>query len=162
MRMIAALPSHRDPAPAAAGTPWSAALNATAEVGEVVVTLLALDVVDDQLCMTGVLRVGERPDLRMTTIPTLELATPHGAPLLLVDARVMPRGRLAWMWWTFERPAIVPTCLEASIPNIVFEYRATPRSRTDVEGPWRFSLLVTPPTCPEVDDRWSRGGASQS
>lgn len=66
------------------------------------------------------------------------------------------------MWWTFERPASVPLYLEASIPNIVFEYRAAPLSRTDVEGPWRFSLLVTPLTRPEVDAPWGRGGASQS
>ena len=162
MRMIAALPVHRDPAPASGGAPWSAALNATADVGEISVTLLAVDVVEDQLCLTGVLRMGDRPDLRVMTIPTMQLATPQGTSLLLVDARVMPRGRLAWMWWTFERPASVPQCLEASIPNIVFEYRAAPLSRRDVEGPWRFSLLVTPPTHPEVDAPWSRGGASPS
>jgi hypothetical protein len=41
-------------------------------------------------------------------------------------------------------------------------YRAAPLSRTDVEGPWRLSLLVTPPTPPEVGAPWSRGGASPS
>ena len=162
MRMIAALPVHADPAPDSAAGPWSAALNATAEVGEISVTLLAVDVVDDQLCLTGVLRMGERPNLRLTTIPTLELATPQGTTLVLIDARVMPRGRLAWMWWTFERPASVPLRLEASIPNIVFAYRAAPLSQTDVVGPWRFSLLVTPPTRAEVVAPWSRGVASRS
>ena len=50
MRMIAAPPVHADPASASTAAPWSAALNATADVGEISVTPLAVDVVDDQLC----------------------------------------------------------------------------------------------------------------
>ncbi len=42
MRLIAALPVHADPAPDSAAAPWSAALNTTADVGEISVTLASL------------------------------------------------------------------------------------------------------------------------
>ncbi len=133
-----------------AGIPWAAALNATAECDEITVTLLALDVVDDLLRLTGLLRVGRRPDVRVATIPSLELALPDGTPLPMLDAHVMPRGRIAWMSWTYERPAIVPRRLEGRISHIVMEFQGARSARIDVPGPWDFSLLVRPPAPFEV------------
>ena len=48
------------------GIPWAAALNVTAECDEITVTLLTLDVVDDLLRLSGLLRVGRRPDVRVS------------------------------------------------------------------------------------------------
>jgi hypothetical protein len=145
MRKVSELRIGAGARPSFADVPWATALNATAECGEISVTLLALDVVDDLLRLTGVLRVGDRPDIRVATIPSLEIAFPDGAPLSMVDARVIPHGRLAWMSWTYERPAIVPECLEGRIGHIEFEFGGTRPARIDVEGPWAFSLLVRPP-----------------
>lgn len=132
--------------------PWAAAVNATAECEEISVTLLALDAVDGLLRLTGLLRVGERPDIRVAMTPSLELSHLDGLPLPMIDAHVMPHGRLAWLSWTYERPAIVPERLVGTISHIVFEYRGGRASRVDVAGPWDFSLRVRPPAVPELTD----------
>lgn len=136
-----------DPTPS---TPWAAALNTTAERDEVFITLLTLDVVDDLLRLTGLLRVGDRPDIRVATIPSLDVALPDGTPLPMLDAHVMPHGRLAWISWTYQRPAAIPERLEGTISHIEFEYRGGRPARIDVPGPWDFSILVRPPAPPGV------------
>ncbi len=134
--------------------------NATADAGEISATVLAVDVVDDQRCLTEILRAGDRPDLRPATAPALRLATQRGGPLLPLDARGMPRGRLAWLWWAFKRPVFVPARLEASIPSIAFQHRAAPLSHADIDGPWRFSPLVPLASPLHAEGRWGLRGAS--
>ena len=134
-------------------TPWAAALNTTAECDEISVTLLSLDVVDDLLRLTGLLRVGDRPDIRVATIPSLQVALPDGTSLPMLDAHVMPHGRLAWISWTYQRPDADPEHLEGTISHIEFEYRGGRPARIDVPGPWDFSILVRQPTTPEVAAR---------
>jgi hypothetical protein len=153
MRKVSELRIGADATPPTAEVPWASALNATVECDEISVTLLALDIVDDLLRLTGVIRVGDRPDIRVASIPSLEIVFPDGMPLPMVDAHLMPHGRLAWTSWTYERPAVVPERLEATISHIVFEYRGTRTARLDVEGPWSFSLVVRPPALLAVADR---------
>ncbi|MDA8238158.1 MAG: hypothetical protein M0T75_09815 [Chloroflexi bacterium] len=124
---------------------WATALNATDEREEISITLLAMDVVDDLLRMNGLLRVSRRPDVRVATVPALEVALPDGTPLALIDAHVLPQGRIVWMSWTFERPSRAPDGLEGRIRNVVLEYRGGGSARIDVAGPWAFSLPVRPP-----------------
>jgi hypothetical protein len=150
MRKVSELRVGADAPIVIADIPWAAALNETAECDEISVTLLALDVVDDLMRLTGVIRVGDRPDIAVASIPSLEVSYADGAPLAMVDARVLPHGRLAWMSWTYERPAIVPERLEAKISNIVFEFRGTRPARIDVRGPWAFSLHVRRPPLLDV------------
>jgi hypothetical protein len=133
--------------------PWAAALNTTAEHDEITVTLLSLAVVDDQMRLTGLLRVRSRPDVRVATIPSLEVAMPGGTALRLVDARVQPRGRVTWVSWTYEWPEIVPGRLEGRIDHIELEYRLGGTARVDVLGPWDFSFPVRPPTEAEIVTR---------
>lgn len=127
------------------GVTWTTALNATAECQDVSITLLALDVVDGLMRMSALLRVGDRPEMRVATIPTLEVALPDGTPLPMVDARVVPQGRVSWMSWTYERPLSVPVGLEGRIANVVLEYHGGRSPRIDIPGPWDFSVLVRPP-----------------
>lgn len=152
MRRVSELRIGADASTTTAATPWASALNATVACDEISVTLLALDVVDDLLRLTGIVRVGDRPDIRVASIPQLEIAFPDAGPLSLVDAHLMPHGRLTWMSWTYERSGVVPERLEATIRNIVFEYRGTRPARLEVEGPWCFALRVRPPGLLAVAD----------
>jgi len=140
--------------------PWASALNATAQHEEITVSLLTLAVVDDQMRLTGLLRVRSRPDVRLATIPSLEVTLPGGTALRLVDARVQPHGRVTWVSWTYEWPEVVPGRLEGRIDHIELEYRLGGSARVDVLGPWDFSFPVRPPTLVEFaarsDDRIGR------
>lgn len=147
------------PAPAVAatlpdaGVAWAAALNATAEHEEVTVTLLTLAVVDDLMRVTGLLRVRSRTDVRIATIPSLEMAQPDGIALRLVDARAQPHGRVTWVSWTYERPEIVPDRLEGRIEHVELAYRLGGAARVDVPGPWAFTFPVRRPTVGETPAR---------
>jgi hypothetical protein len=96
--------------------------------GDFAVTLLAAEVVDDFVRLTGVVRV-RHPDARVATIPPLEAVLPDGVRLAMVDARVQPQGKIAWVAWTNERPQVMPGLLEARISHLVLEYRAGYRRR---------------------------------
>jgi hypothetical protein len=95
MRRVSELRIAADTAPAIADIPWASALNATVECDEISVTLLALDVVDGLLRLTGIVRVGDRPDIRVASIPQLEVAFPDAVP---------------FPWWA-------PSCCTAGPPG---------------------------------------------
>ncbi len=126
----------------ATGGPWAVALNETASTDEIKVTLLALAVVDDVIRVSGVVRVVRRPDVRLSNIPTLTLATLDGAPLGLIGAHALPSGRTVWVSWIFERPADVSTGYEGRIDHIDLAYRAGGVVRTALPGPWDFTFNV--------------------
>ena len=134
-----------------AGLPWAAALNATDDHGDVAVTLLTLSVVDDLMRVAGLLRVRSRSDLRVATVPTLQVMLPDGTASRLLDARSQPHGLVNWVSWTYERPAIDAGRLEARIDRIELEYRVGGVARVDVAGPWAFWFSVDPPTPTEAD-----------
>jgi hypothetical protein len=148
------VPSNRigpdAPAPGA-GLPWASALNASDDHGDVTVTLLTLSLVDDLMRVAGVLRVRSRSDLRITTIPRLDVTLPDGTSSRLVDARTQPHGAVSWVSWTYERPAIDAGRLEARIDHIELEHRVGGTARVDVAGPWAFRFSVDLPTPTEAD-----------
>jgi hypothetical protein len=128
--------------------PWAAALNATTSSGDICITLLALDSVGDVLRLTGLLQVLDRPDLRVATAPSLEVAMPDGTQLSILDSHVLPQGQMAWLSWTYKRPTILPERFAGTIGHIEFEYRVGGNKRLDVTGPWDFSFVVQAPSCP--------------
>lgn len=128
------------------GVPWAVALNETAATDEIRVTLLTLAVVDDVIRVSGLVRVVRRPDVRLANIPTLTLATPDGAPLPLIRGHVLPHGRVAWISWTYERPAQVCAAYEGRIDHIDLAYRAGGVVREDVPGPWVFTFRIPDPS----------------
>ncbi|MEI8332912.1 MAG: hypothetical protein WCH74_03505 [Chloroflexota bacterium] len=132
------------------GRPWASLLDATAEHGDVVVSLLTLVVVDDLMRLTGILRVRGRDDVRVVAVPSLEVTLPDGTALRLVDARVQPHGRVSWVSWTFERPDVIPARIDARIERIELEHRIGGSTRMAVTGPWELSSPARPPG--PVDD----------
>lgn len=124
------------------GAPWAVALNETAATDEIKVTLLTVAVVDDAIRVSGLVRVVRRPDVRLSNIPTLTLATLDGPPLGLIGAHVLPNGRVVWVSWTYERPVQVRTEYEGRIDHIDLAYRAGHVVREDVPGPWVFTFRI--------------------
>lgn len=124
------------------GVPWAVALNQTATTDEIRVTLLALAAVGDAIRVSGIVRVVRRPDVRLSNVPTLALATLDGPPLPLLGAHVLPNGRTVWASWTFERPAHVCTKYEGRIEHIDLAYRAGGVVREALTGPWVFRFRI--------------------
>lgn len=131
---------------ASRGEAWAVAINATAEHDGVAVTLLTLAVVDDLVRITGLIRAGDTTGLRLTTVPSLELVgLPDGAELRLLHARAQPHTAVTWASWTFERPTLVPSRLEARLARLELEYRVGGTARIEAVGPWEFSFPVSRP-----------------
>ncbi len=128
------------------GAPWAFALNETAASDDIEVTLLALTLVDDVVRVSGLVRVVRRPDVRVANIPSLALATLDGPPLALVGGHVLPYGRVVWVSWTYERPALAHTEYAGRIDRIDLAYRAGGVVREDVPGPWVFTFRVPDPS----------------
>ena len=147
-----------EPAPPETGLPWAVALNVTDDRDEITVTLLTLSVVDELLRLTGLLRVRSRSELRIATIPSLELDLPDGTAVRLLDARTQPHGRVSWVSWTYDRPVIIPDRLEARIDRIELEHRVGGTARLELPGPWTFSFSVRPPTTVDGTVDPDRGG----
>lgn len=124
------------------GAPWAVALNSTAASDDITVTLLALAVVEDVLQVSGVVRVVGRPDVQLSSIPMLSLATLDGPPLGLVRAHGLPSGRLVWVSWTYERPTGAGPEYQARIDHIDLAYRAGGLVKEAVPGPWVFTFSV--------------------
>ncbi len=124
------------------GAPWAVALNEAATTDEVRITLLALTVVDDVIRVSGIVRVVRRPDVKLSNVPALALATLDGPPLELLRAHVLPNERLVWISWTFERPADICAEYEGRIDHIDLAYRAGGIVREALTGPWVFTFSI--------------------
>ena len=146
--MLKVVPNRADvsaPSPEP-GLPWASALNATTEHADISVTLLALAVAGDVMRVTGLVQIRGRSTVRIATIPTLQVATPDGAVMRLLDAHMRPSGAVSWMSWTYERPGVVPGRLRARIEQIEIEHMLGGATQEGVVGPWTFQFAVHPPT----------------
>lgn len=134
------------PVAAHRGEAWASAINETAVHDAVEVTLLTLAVVDDLVRITGLVRVRDRTDLRLTSVPPLDLVgLPGGSELRLLHARAQPHTAVTWTSWTYERPEPVPSRLEARLARLELEYRIGGAARIEAVGPWEFSFPVSQP-----------------
>lgn len=124
-------------------SPWAVALNATAASDGISVTLLAFAVVDDVIQVSGVVRVVGRPNVLLSNIPTLDLASLDGPPLARVRAHGLPSGRAVWVSWSYERPGVVHGAYEARIDQIDLAYRAGGIVKEVVAGPWLFAFDIS-------------------
>lgn len=137
------------------GSPWAVALNETATSDGINVSLLALAVVDDVVQVSGVVRVVGRPNVQLSSIPTLDLASLDGPPLGLVRAHGLPGGRQVWVSWTYERPVAVHGAYEARIERIDLAYRAGGLVKEAVSGPWVFAFDIS-------KEAWAAAGSGLS
>jgi hypothetical protein len=123
---------------------WAFAVNEMAEHSDVEITLLSLVVVEQLVRMTGLVRVRNRPDVRLASVPDMALSGHDGQALTLVSGHVQPQGAIAWVSWLFQRPARIISVYEARIDRINLDYRVGKRSPQPQAGPWLFRFQLPP------------------
>jgi len=122
--------------------PWAVALNETTSTEGLTVTLLSLTVVGDIIRVSALVRLVDRPDAQLVSIPTLVLGAIGGPPLGLIRAHVLPDGRLVWVTWTYERPDGSAAEFAARIDQVELAYRGGGVARETMIGPWDFRFRI--------------------
>lgn len=128
---------------------WAFALNKSADCNDIEITLLSFVVVGEFARVMGLVRVRNRPNVRLASVPELSLATADGSPLVSLSAHVLPHGAIAWVSWLFRRPPHVLTEYEGHITRVELDHHIggrVPRGYQPQSGAWtfRFQLLPAP------------------
>lgn len=124
--------------------PWAFAVNETAASHDVQITLLSFAVVGDIVRVSGLVRVPNRHDLRLSAVPDLVICPLDGPALVLVAAHVLPQGRMTWVSWVYERPRQVLVPYEARIEQVGLLYQVGGRFQEKPQGPWVFRFRLPP------------------
>jgi hypothetical protein len=126
--------------PPSAGS-WAFAVNQSADCDEIEITLLSLVVVGEFARVTGLVRIRNRPNVRLASVPALSLAIVNGSPLVPLSAHVLPHGALAWVAWLFKRPSNVLNEYEGQITRVELDHHIggrVPREYQPQSGAWAF------------------------
>ncbi len=128
---------------------WAFAVNSTVDSSNIEISLFLFVVVGDLARVTGLVRVRNRPDVRLASVPDLSLTTADGSALACISGHVLPHGPMAWVSWLFRRPANVLTSYEGRIERVDLDHHTggrVPRPRQPQRGAWvfRFTLPATP------------------
>jgi hypothetical protein len=78
---------------------WAFAVNRTVDSNNIEITLFSFVVVGDLARVTGLVRVRNRPDVRLASVPELSVATADGTSLAFISGHVLPHGDMAWVSW---------------------------------------------------------------
>jgi hypothetical protein len=146
--MVAGQVAQAAPTPARS---WAFAVNCTADVSDIEITLLSFVVVADLVRVTGLVRVRNRPNVRLASVPDLALATTDGVPLAALTAHVMPYGAMAWVSWLYRRPPEVLTDYEGRIGRVDLSHDGggrLPQPRQPQLGAWVFHFALPPSPAP--------------
>jgi hypothetical protein len=136
------------PAPLGETAPWAFALNETAASHDVQITLLSYAVVGDIVRVSGLVRVPNSRDVRLSAVPDLVITPLDGPALMLVAAHVLPQGKITWVSWVYERPRHVLVRYEARIEEASLLYRVGGHFQEKPQGPWVFRFRLPPPSDP--------------
>jgi len=128
---------------------WAFALNKSADCNDIEITLLSFVVVGEFARIMGLVRIRNRPNVRLASVPELTIATVDGTPLASISAHVLPHGALAWVSWLFKRPPRVLNEYEGRITRVELDHQVggrVPRGYQPQSGAWafRFQLLPAP------------------
>jgi hypothetical protein len=126
---------------------WAFAVNSTVEASDIEITLLSFVVVADLVRVTGLVRVLNRPNVRLASVPDLALATADGTPLAVISAHVLPHGALAWVSWLYRRPPEVLVDYEGRIERVDLSHDGggrLPQPRQPQRGAWVFRFRLPP------------------
>jgi hypothetical protein len=136
------------PAPLGKTAPWAFAVNETAASHDVQITLLSFAVVGDIVRVSGLVRVPNRRDMRLSAVPDLVISPLGGPALVLVAAHVLPQGRITWVSWVYERPRHVLVPYEARIEEVGLLHQVGGHFQEKPQGPWVFRFRLPPPSEP--------------
>jgi hypothetical protein len=125
---------------------WAFAVNTTVHSSDIEITLLSFVVVGEFARVTGLVRIRNRPDVRLASVPELSLATVDGSPLVILSAHVLPHGAMAWVSWLYQRPPHVLNEYEGRIDRVNLDYHTGGRIRPHQpqEGTWVFRFQLPP------------------
>lgn len=135
-----------NPVPPPVGS-WAFAINSTADCSEIEITLLSFVVVGALVRVTGLVRIRNRPNVRLASVPDLSLATVDGSPLAVLSAHVLPHAGLAWVSWLYQRPPHVLADYEGRIERVDLDHHTggqTPKPRQPQRGAWVFHFRLPP------------------
>jgi hypothetical protein len=136
------------PAAPARTAPWAFAVNETAASHDVQITLLSFAVVGDIVRVSGLVRVPNSRDVRLSAVPDLVISPLDGPSLVLVAAHVLPQGRMTWVSWVYERPTDLLVPFEARIERIGLLYQVGGHFQEQPQGPWLFHFRLPPSSEP--------------
>lgn len=136
------------PAPFGETAPWAFSVNETAASHDVQITLLSFAVVGDIVRVSGLVRVPNRRDVRLSAVPDLVISPLDGPALVLVAAHVLPQGRMTWVSWVYERPKHVLAPYEARIEQVGLLYQVGGHFQEKPHGPWVFRFRLPPASDP--------------
>jgi hypothetical protein len=126
---------------------WAFAVNSTFDCSNIEITLFSFVVVGDLARVTGLVRVRNRPDVRLASVPNLVLVTADGSAMACLSGHVLPHGAMAWVSWLFRRPANVLTEYEGRIERVDLDHHTggrAPRPRQPQRGTWVFHFTLPP------------------
>lgn len=126
---------------------WAFAVNTTVECSDIEITLLSFVVVGELARVSGLVRIRNRPDVRLASVPELSLATVDGSPLAPLSAHVLPHGDMAWVSWLYKRPPHVVNAYEGHIDLVNLDQHARgrdPRPQQPQHGAWVFRFQLPP------------------
>jgi hypothetical protein len=132
------------PEPLRETAPWTFAVNETAASQDVQITLLSFAVVGDIVRVSGLVRVPNHRDVRLSAVPDLVICPLDGPPLVPVAAHVLPHGRMTWVSWVYERPMHVLAPYEARIEQVGLLYQVGGHFQEKPHGPWVFRFRLPP------------------
>ncbi len=126
---------------------WAFAVNTTVDCCDIEITLFSFVVVGELARVTGLVRIRNRPDVRLASVPELALATVDGSPLAFLSAHVLPHGDMAWVSWLYKRPPHVVNEYEGRIDRVNLDQHARgrdPRPHQPQHGAWVFRFRLPP------------------
>ncbi len=126
---------------------WAFAINSTVDCSDIEITLLSFVVVGEFARVTGLVRIRNRPDVRLASVPQLSLKIVDGPPLAPLSAHVLPHGDMAWVSWLYRRPPHVVNAYEGNIDLVNLDQHARgrdPRPHQPQRGAWVFRFQLPP------------------
>jgi hypothetical protein len=135
-----------EPPPPRRGS-WAFALNRSADCDDIEITLLSFVVVGEFVRVSGFVRIRNRPNVRLASVPELSLTTVDGPPLVPLSAHLLPHGDMAWVSWLFKRPEHVLNEYEGRIERVDLDPNTgghAPRPRQPQRGTWVFRFTLPP------------------
>lgn len=126
---------------------WAFAVNRSVDFNGIEITLLSFVVVGELARVTGLVRIRNRPNVRLASVPELSLATADGLPLAPLSAHVLPQGAMAWVSWLYQRPPHVLNEYEGRINRVDLDHHVggrVPRPYQPQHGVWVFRFQLPP------------------
>jgi hypothetical protein len=126
---------------------WAFAVNTTVDCSEIEITLLSFVVVGEFARISGLVRIRNRPDVRLASVPELSLTIVDGAPLTFISGHVLPHGAIAWVSWLYQRPPHVLNEYEGRIDRVSLAQHGRgrdPQPRQPQHGAWVFRFQLPP------------------